>query len=193
MKGMRALTDDEVIKVLGNFKGKFALRDKALFILGIKSGFRISEILSLTIGDVFKDGNFLDRVYVERKNMKCKREGRCVLLHPDTKAALTPWIQELLLSDASESTYLFKSRNGDNRPISRVQAWKMLDRVFTDSGISGHLGTHVLRKSFAKKIYSQLGHDLLRTQRALGHKSINSTISYLSFNEDQIDQAILSI
>jgi integrase len=38
--------------VTKSFGGTYAARDKALFILGVKSGFRISELLSLTVGDV---------------------------------------------------------------------------------------------------------------------------------------------
>jgi hypothetical protein len=50
MKGCRALTDDEVALVSKSFSGTYAARDKALFVLGVKSSFRISELLSLTVG-----------------------------------------------------------------------------------------------------------------------------------------------
>jgi site-specific recombinase XerD len=49
-----------------------------------------------------------------------------------------------------------------------------------------------MRKTFARKVHERLGHDLVKTQRALGHKNINSTVAYLSFVEDEIDQAILA-
>jgi hypothetical protein len=32
----------------------------------------------------------------------------------------------------------------------------------------------------------------VKTQRAMGHKTINSTVAYLSLVEDEIDQAILA-
>jgi len=47
-------------------------------------------------------------------------------------------------------------------------------------------------KTFANRVYHQLNHDLVKTQRAMGHKNINSTVAYLSFVEDEIDQAILA-
>jgi integrase len=52
MKGCRPLTDEEVVLVQQSFGGIYAARDKALFLLGVKSGFRISELLSLQVGDV---------------------------------------------------------------------------------------------------------------------------------------------
>src|SRR5687767_8066268 len=52
MKGCRALTEAEVALVQRSFGGTYAARDKALFLLGVKSGFRISELLSLRVADV---------------------------------------------------------------------------------------------------------------------------------------------
>jgi integrase len=67
----------------------YAARNKALFILGVRSGFRISEILSLTVGDVLQHGKVMDHVTVARKHMKKKTEGRGVPLHPEARAALS--------------------------------------------------------------------------------------------------------
>jgi integrase len=51
-------------------------RDKALFILGLKIGLRISELLSLKVGDAYQYDRVVDSVYVERKYMKREVEGR---------------------------------------------------------------------------------------------------------------------
>jgi site-specific recombinase XerD len=88
---------------------------------------------------------------------------------------------------------VFLSRKGDNRPVTRVHAWRVLHQAFTDTDLGGKLGTHSMRKTFANKVYDALGHDLIKTQRALGHRNINSTACYLSFREEDIDRAILAI
>jgi hypothetical protein len=49
-----------------------------------------------------------------------------------------------------------------------------------------------MRKTFANRVYDRLRHDLVKTQRALGHKNINSTVSYLSFRDEDVDAAILA-
>lgn len=193
MKGMRPLTDEEISKVSANFLGAAKARDFALFTLGIKSGFRISELLSLTVKDVFQNGQIQDRIYVQRRNMKCKNEGRCVVVHPDAKNALMEWVTELFQAGATEATYVFKSQKGRNKPISRIQAWNILTIAYKASGLTGALGTHSLRKTFADRVYEKLGHDLLKTQRALAHRDIKSTISYLAFKQQDVDEAILSI
>ncbi|MDQ3308839.1 MAG: hypothetical protein M3497_01790 [Gemmatimonadota bacterium] len=50
-----------------------------------------------------------------------------------------------------------------------------------------------MRKTFANKVHVLLGRDLVKTQRALGHKNVSSTVSYLSFLEEEIDEAILAL
>lgn len=194
MKGCRPLTDAEAADVLASFYGRFAKRDRALFVLGTKSGFRISELLSLRIGDVVQGGRVVDRVSVRRANMKKKIEGRTVLLHPDAKTELVAWLEQLRGQGyMAADDFVFQSRNGSNRPITRVQAWKVIHRTAVDAGLTGKIGTHTLRKTFANAVYDKLDRDLVRTQKALGHRNINSTVSYLSFREEDIDAAILAL
>ena len=60
------------------------------------------------------------------------------------------------------------------------------------NALTDTLGTHAMRKTFAKRVYEGLHHDLVKTQRAMGHRNVNSTVSYLSFREADIDAAILA-
>ena len=194
MKGCRPLTDEEVTLIAQSFGGTYAARDKALFLLGVKSGFRISELLSLRVGDVCQAGRLLDRVTVRRRHMKQQREGRTVLLHPEAKAALAVWLSHLAAAGGLlPSVYVFQSRKGLNRPISRIHAWRILQDVYAANELRGKLGTHSMRKTFANRMYERLGHDLVKTQRALGHRNMNSTVHYLSFREEEIDAAILAL
>jgi hypothetical protein len=49
-----------------------------------------------------------------------------------------------------------------------------------------------MRKTFAKRVHRRLGNDLAKTKEALGQKSITATMHYMSFLEEEIDQAILA-
>lgn len=64
MQGCRPLTPEEIDEILVSFGGRFAVRDKALFVMGIYTGFRITELLSLRIRDVCQFGRVLPRVTV---------------------------------------------------------------------------------------------------------------------------------
>lgn len=186
MKGCRPLEQSEIDLLLSNMTTP---RDKALFMLGIKTGFRISELLSIKVSDVFKFGRVSDCVYVARSKMKRKVEGRSIALHDDAKKL----IMELITTDALKPEhYLFRSAKGSNRPLSRFQAWRVLKCAVNASSLSGMVATHSMRKTFAANVYSRLDKDLVKTQRALGHKSIAATVSYLSFSQEEIDAAILA-
>jgi integrase len=188
MKGCRPLTDTEAAQVSASFGGKYAARDKALFTLGLKSGFRVSELLSLRVEDVCQHGQLVDRVTVRRANMKRKTEGRTVVLHPEAKAAIAAWLLE---ANLQPTDFLFQSRQGG--AMTRQQAWAILQEAYKTNGLTGQLGTHSMRKTFANRVYTALKGDLVKTQRAMGHKNINSTVSYLSFKEEDIDAAVLAI
>lgn len=188
MKGCRPLTDDELRRVLERLDGHtHALRDRALIILGTRSGFRISELLSLRVCDV-RDG----RVCVARKKMKGQKEARTVLLHREAQAALDARIGELARQGYSDSeTFIFRSRQGGNRPINRRTAWEMLTQAYRQCGLVGKIGTHGMRKTFAKDMYRKLGKDIIKLQLAMGHAEVTSTAKYVGAEAQEIDDAIL--
>jgi integrase len=194
MKGCRALTDDEVALVSQSFSGTYAARDKALFVLGVKSGFRISELLSLTVGDVWQHGQFVDRVAVRPRHMKGKIQGRSVILHPEAKGALAAWLMAMQRKgEVTPDTWLFPSRKGQNHPLRRGQAWHILRQAYEANELTGMIGCHGMRKTFGQKVYEKTGRDLRATQHAMGHKSPASTAAYLAVDEQAIDAVILSL
>lgn len=185
------MTDAEIEKALTAFdSGPCPKRDRALFLLGVRTGFRISELLSLTIADVFQNGNYVDKIWIARKNVKNKQEGQAVALHSQAKAALKDWVQELKDREGVTTGPLFRGQ-GRDKPISRVQAYMILKKAFAAAGITGKLGTHCMRKTFAKRIWEKSGKDLIQTQKALRHRRITSTTSYLSCDEDGVDDLVL--
>ncbi len=130
MRGCRPLTDYEVEQVLGRFSGRDAARNRAMFVLGVKAGFRISEILGLRVGDVLHRRGIALRIAVPRRRMKGRYEGRSVLVHPQAKRALASWLEELRQRrPLGRDSYVFPSRKGPNRPLGRIQAWRILRRV----------------------------------------------------------------
>lgn len=132
-----------------------------------------------------------------RKSTKGRTEGRSVPLHPDAVLAIFALVREiceLSAENPSVDTPLFishKTKNGELKAISRVQAWRTLTMAYGKAGLTGKLGTHTMRKTFADRVYKRLDRDLVRTQHALGHRSIQSTADYLSFEESDVTRAII--
>ena len=117
---------------------------------------------------------------------------------PDTDACALPFqtIREYLDATPGRSPgdYLFPGRNRGGR-LSKTARWRALKRAFAEAGIKGALdemGSHTLRKTFARLLYTALGHDLVRTSYALRHRSVATIVAYLSFREEG-DRAILTL
>ena len=109
-----------------------------------------------------------------------------------------------LRGQAGPQDPLFASRkrkagpsNGSNSatlsPITRTQAYRMLREAFECCELDIEVpGTHVMRKTFAQEVYEGFGGDLFKTSKALGHASPASTVAYLSFQEEELDQVVSS-
>ena len=64
--GCRPLTDDEIVRLLDACTGRYRARDVALITIGIYTGFRISEILSLTVAGVWTGSEVVKEVHVAK-------------------------------------------------------------------------------------------------------------------------------
>lgn len=203
MKGCRPLSREEIARAVKAFDGPYAVRNRCLFILGVTAGFRISELLSLRLGDVVRGGLVMQEVAVARSAMKGKHEGRTIFLAIEAREAILAQVKALrCLGWWRMDTYLFKSQGMENRAIGRRVAWKILQDVFGKVGIIGHVGCHAMRKTYANEIYSHMldcvakGEPVdpfFETVKALGHADPKSTTAYLAFRQERVRDAIRCI
>ncbi|WP_060210514.1 site-specific integrase [Sporosarcina koreensis] len=153
-------------------------RDLLLFIVGINSSLRISDILPLKVRDF--DG---DHIAVTEKKTGKRKIVRINNAVKDAIATLVP-------ADAQPEDYLFPSRKGD-APISRVQAWRILNDAADRAGIDIAFGTHTLRKSFAYHAYNN-GTDIALLMRVLNHSSQRETLRYIGIEQETIDDVYIA-
>jgi integrase len=170
----RPLSDAEIDQVKGTLDNA---RDKALFILGVRTGFRVSELIQVRVMDLWQFGKPKESLTVAKAKMKGKGASRTVSLHDDAKRAVSQLILEY---DLKGTDYLFKSQKGLNSHISRSRAWSILKDAFKSVEIGDGAATHSMRKTFALKVYNASDRDIRLTQVALGHASVDSTIKYLA-------------
>jgi len=189
-KGCHALTADQIKEALEFFRGKHADRNKACFMLGVCTGFRISELLSLKVYDVFDGKEIREYVTVHKKNMKGgkadKTGSRTTIINDDTKPYLLKIIGE---RDVKEPLFVSqkKGKGGALRPMSRTHMWTVYRQVYKDMGLRGFgWGTHTTRKSFAVFCYHQLDKDIRKLQGAMGHADVSTTAKYVPDDRDQL-------
>lgn len=155
---------------------KNGTRDYMLFVFGINTGLRISDILSLKASDVRGQEHLLVK---EQKTDKTKR----VKINQALKTELDDYIK-----DIQDSDYLFTSRKGENNPISRVQAYRILNESAERVGI-GEIGTHTLRKTYGYHFY-QKTKDVALLQALFNHSAPSVTLRYIGINQDMMDKAM---
>ena len=192
MKGTRPLNNDEIRRVSAAFTGTFAVRNRGLFMIGVSTGGRISELLSLRIGDVYQNKKPVTDLLYTKRIVKGGETSRAVPVNVDGRAAidkLIDWHREKYITLAP-SRPLFPSRNkGGTVAMNRQTAHDMLKTAFIEAGLNGHLATHSLRKSFAQRVYEQSG-DIYLVQELLGHRNVATTQKYIGVNYASAREAV---
>ena len=195
MKGTRPLDNDEIRSVSTCFAGTFAVRNRSLFLLGVSTGGRISELLSLTTGDVYQNKKPVTDLLYSKSIVKGGEVSRSVPVNADGRRSideLVSWHQEHYRSIASKRP-LFPSRHKSGSvPMHRQTAHAILKTAFIEAGLNGHIATHSLRKSFAQRLYDKTG-DIYMVQELLGHKNISTTQKYLGVNYADAKAAVEAI
>lgn len=79
--------------------------------------------------------------------------------------------------------------------MTRSAAQRLLKRVLEQAEIEddGRLGTHSLRKAFARSVYRGSGNDLMVLKRALGHSSVSISERYLEVDECDVKAAMRTV
>jgi site-specific recombinase XerD len=162
-------------------------RDHLMFVLGINSGLRISDILKMKVADVITEKRKPQADYElrEQKTGKTKK----FPFGKNVQKAI-----ETFLSDfqGDREDYLFSSRKGENQPITRQHAWRIINEAARSVGIQDKIGTHTLRKTFGYHAYKS-GTDITPLQQIFNHSAPSVTLRYIGIQQDDIDQVIINL
>ena len=195
MKGTRPLDNNEIRLVSVCFDGTFEVRNRGLFMLGVSTGGRISELLSLQIGDVWQNHAAVTDLLYDKSIVKGGEVSRAVPVNLDGRQAiddLIGWHQEKYRNTESDHP-LFPSRHKSGTvPMHRQTAHQMLKKAFIAAGLNGKIATHSLRKSFAQRVYEQSG-DIYLVKELLGHRNVATTQQYLGVNYADARDAVEAI
>ncbi len=167
------IRDKEKIEVVKQILKENCSRDYLLFLMGINSGLRISDILKLKVSDV-KDKKYIE--LIEQKTGKYKR----FPISKSFKNELDDFIINKNMDD-----WLFSSQRGC-KAISRIQAYRIICKACMHAGITAKIGTHTLRKTFGYHFYQE-NKDIAMLQCIFNHSAPSITLKYIGINQDMID------
>ena len=176
-KGERMTTVEPIrnksdIKKVEKVLAKQSPRDLMLFVLGTNCGLRISDLLSLNVGDV---RNKTHIQIVEKKTGKFKKF--------PINDRLKPMIEDFIKGRRNaEPLFLSHWRHR----LDRVTAYYLIRDACEKAGLQERIGTHSMRKTFGYHHYQQFK-DVVILQKIFNHSSPQITLRYIGIEQDQID------
>ena len=154
-------------------------RDRTILELFYSSGLRVSELIDLKLGNIFRKKQLL---LVFGKGSK----ERVVPYSDDAAVYLHEYIDRMrhqLMKKGDFNEYVFLNNRGGK--LTRQGIWKKLKEFAVLAGITKDISPHKLRHTFATHLLEG-GADLRSVQMLLGHSSINTTEIYTHVEQEAI-------
>jgi integrase/recombinase XerD len=155
-----------------------AKRDRAMLHLLYASGMRVSELISLNLGDVNTRDDFV----------RCFGKGhkeRIIPIYRQAALAVEEYLKDsrphMARTDAEKA--LFLNRRGER--LTRQGFWQILKGHAKAAGLDEEITPHTLRHSFATNMLSG-GADLRAVQELLGHANISTTQVYTHLTSEHV-------
>ena len=158
-------------------------RDLLLFTLGVNNGLRISDLLNLRVGDVRELAIGQTLNILETKTGKMN----VLMVNKESRKVLDSFLNEARPGDEE---YLFKSRKGENKPITKSYVNQKM-KVWT-AGMKGNFGTHTMRKTFGFIQRKEFGVGFEILCKRFGHSNPSVTMRYLGIEDKEVSGILLN-
>ena len=158
-------------------------RSFALFTVGINIALRIADLLDLKWKDVLKENKktFKDIEMYEGKTTKYRK----IKLNKSAKSALNELLVSLNTIEMDD--FIFKSREGENKSITRQHALNILKDAAKAVGVTENVGTHSLRKTWGYHAW-KTGFNPAIIMETLNHSNLSLTKRYLGIQQDDVNE-----
>ena len=169
----------DINKIIQYFK-KRDFKYCTIFVIGIYSGLRISDILNLNISDV---ENKTELEIKEKKTGKYKR----FPLNEQCQNYIKHWLvirKKQWANDEKKPLFVGKK----HCRLERSQVYRKINEACFECGIIGNFGTHTMRKTFGYHHYQQF-HDVALLQKIFNHSSPSITLRYIGIEQEEINQS----
>jgi len=178
------LTAAEVERLLAavTLDEPLAFRDRAMLELAYGAGLRVSEWISLAVKDVMLDDGLV-RVVGKGSKERLVPIGRRAI------AATAVYVRELrprLEKGRGRGAMILSARGA---PLTRMGAWKILQKYVRKAELGKRVTPHTLRHSFATHLLEG-GADLRAVQEMLGHADISTTQIYTHVDRERLKAVI---
>lgn len=181
-QNIKYLTEEEKRRLLKILKlRKDGARAYMMYDLALATGLRLSELSSLTVGDI-----------IGKKKLEINGKGDKIREVP-LNSAIREHIEDFInwkrrhKEDISPEAPLFISRN--HQRLSNRQIQRDLSKWLKIVGIEGHYSPHSLRHTFCTEIYKKTNNIRL-VQELAGHADISTSQIYVGITKEQMAEAV---
>jgi integrase len=182
-KQAKTLSDKQIKLVLLHISTtRNATRNRVIFLLSVKSGFRAKEIASLQWKMlVNSDGQMMNEIHLTNTASKGKSSGRVISIHKDLKKALVELYEQISYKKSFrlEDAYVIITERSNHTSAQAIV--NTFQRWYSDLGFIGassHSGRRTFITNVAKKI-SAVGGSMRDVQSLAGHSNLQTTQRYI--------------
>ena len=190
MAKTQPLKEMEQINALKDYfyeRGEF--RNYALIVIGLNTSLRISDILALKWQHVY---NFHTSTYRQHISVLEKKTQKQNTVAINSSIMETLDLLQTLDTQVQPDVYLFTSRKGENKPITRNHAFTLIKNAATSLGFEENISCHSLRKTFGYQAWKQ-GVQPALLMSIYNHSSYEITKRYLGIAQDERDEVFMKV
>lgn len=167
----------EKIQAMKKVLRQSSLRDLLLFVIGINTGIKVHDLLYLTVKDVWDGSQTREFLY-----LKDEKNGEVKAFYLNSKVREV--LRDYLASNQLQpDDFLFKSKK-NNQPITRQQAYRIINLAAKEVGIQEKIGTHTLRKTFGYHAYRK-GVAISILKNIFNQHSTAETLKYIGIDKNE--------
>ncbi|QOY37971.1 tyrosine-type recombinase/integrase [Anaerobacillus isosaccharinicus] len=177
MEYVEPIRDIDKINEIKKTLAEQSKRDLLLFVLGINTGIRVNDLLKLKVKDVWEGKNLKEFLTIVDEKSS---EKTTYYLNAKVATAVRSYLHTI---EYQNDDYLFKSKRL-NKPITRQQAYRIINHAAREAGISGNIGTHTLRKTFGYHAYRK-GIAISLLKMIYNHTTPAETLRYIGIDKNE--------
>lgn len=176
MNYVEPIRDSTTVQDVADYLKEVSPKYFIMYMIGIYSGLRISDILKLKVRDV----RGKDKIKVREK--KTGKE-KLFPVNKELAASLDAYCE-----GKKDYEYIVPSARAVNKAVSREYAYRVIHAAGEQFGLD-NLGTHTMRKTFGYHFYLQTK-DIVLLMRIFNHNDQSKTLRYIGIEQTTIDQAM---
>lgn len=196
--------EEDIDRIVTYLLERGRYRDAMLFVVGINTGLRRSDLVSLRFGDLIDERGFfiedVKLVEIKTRSTRSKIVNRHIYLNEAVRKIIRIYLEH---KPSSRGELMFRSeRNGKNsgKGLSHTGVDKIFKPVTEKLGIEGRHSTHFLRKTFSYHLLMKSAGDKHLDSRSvewlqmtLGHSSSSTTLKYAGYQSEEVQRFYKSL